>query len=61
MDAAVSFALAHEEITGIPMVGDVGLVGAVIEAERRRMPLEEATAVLQRAPDYSSPFVSVPF
>jgi aryl-alcohol dehydrogenase-like predicted oxidoreductase len=61
VDAAVSFALAHEEITGIPMVGDVGLVGAVIEAERRRMPLEEATAVLQRAPDYSSPFVSVPF
>src|SRR3712207_9491940 len=42
VDAAVSFALAREEITGIPMVGDVGLIGAMIEAERRRMPAAEA-------------------
>jgi aryl-alcohol dehydrogenase-like predicted oxidoreductase len=61
IDAAVSFALAREEITGIPMVGDVGLIGAVIEAERRRMPLAEAGEVLSRAPDYSSPFISIPF
>ena len=61
MDAAVSFALAREEITGIPMVGDVGLIGAMIEAERRRIPLAEAEEILSRAPGYSSPFISVPF
>jgi aryl-alcohol dehydrogenase-like predicted oxidoreductase len=61
VDAAVSFALAREEITGIPMVGDVGLIGAIIETERRRMPLAEAEEVLSRAPDYSSPFISIPF
>jgi aryl-alcohol dehydrogenase-like predicted oxidoreductase len=61
VDAAVSFVLAREEITGIPMVGDVGLIEPTIEAERRRMSLEEARAVLSRAPDYSSPFISIPF
>jgi aryl-alcohol dehydrogenase-like predicted oxidoreductase len=61
VDAAVSFVLAREEITGIPMVGDVGLIGTMIEAERRRMPLEEAEEILSQAPAYSSPFVSMPF
>ena len=61
VDAAVSFALAREEITGIPMVGDVGLIEAMIEAERRRMPPAEAEEVLSRAPNYSSPFISIPF
>jgi aryl-alcohol dehydrogenase-like predicted oxidoreductase len=61
VDAAVSFVLAREEITGIPMVGDVGLVGTMIEAEKRRMSLERATEVLSGAPDYSSPFISMPF
>ena len=61
VDAAVSFALAREEITGIPMVGDVGLIEAIIEAEGRRMPLAEAEEVLSRAPDYSSPFIAIPF
>jgi aryl-alcohol dehydrogenase-like predicted oxidoreductase len=61
LDAAVSFVLAREEITGIPMVGDVGLIGAMIEAERRRMPLEEAEEALAKAPNYSSPFISIPF
>ncbi len=61
VDAAVSFALAREEVTGIPMVGDVGLIEAMIEAERRRMPPEEAGRVLSRAPGYSSPFISMPF
>lgn len=60
-DAAVSFVLAREEITGIPMVGDVGLTPAMIEAEAKpRMPLERATDVLSRAPDHSSPFISMP-
>ncbi len=61
VDAAVSFVLAREEITGIPMVGDVGLIGTMIEAERRRMPLEGAEEILSQAPAYSSPFVSMPF
>jgi aryl-alcohol dehydrogenase-like predicted oxidoreductase len=61
VDATVSFVLAREEITGIPMVGDASLIGTMIEAERRRMPLEEAEETLARAPDYSSPFISIPF
>jgi aryl-alcohol dehydrogenase-like predicted oxidoreductase len=61
VDAAVSFVLSREEITGIPMVGDVGLIGTMIEAEKRRMPLEEAEELLSQAPDYSSPFISIPF
>ncbi len=61
IDAAVSFVLAWEEITGIPMVGDVGLMPAMIEAEAKpRMPLERAAEVLSRAPDHSSPFISMP-
>jgi aryl-alcohol dehydrogenase-like predicted oxidoreductase len=61
VDAAVAFVLAREEITGIPMVGDVGLISTMIEAEKRRMPLDEAEDVLSQAPDYSSPFISMPF
>jgi aryl-alcohol dehydrogenase-like predicted oxidoreductase len=61
LDAAVSFVLARLEITGIAMVGDVGLIGPMIEAEGRRMPREEAAETLSRAPGYSSPFISVPF
>jgi aryl-alcohol dehydrogenase-like predicted oxidoreductase len=61
VDAAVSFVLAREEITSIPMVGDTSLIETMIEAERRRMPLEEAEETLARAPDYSSPFISIPF
>jgi aryl-alcohol dehydrogenase-like predicted oxidoreductase len=61
VDAAVSFVLAREEISGIPMVGDVGLIRTMIEAEGRRMPLERAKEVLSRAPEYSSPFISIPF
>ncbi len=61
IDAAVSFVLDREEITGIAMAGDVGLVPAMIEAERRRMPLEEAQDRLAQAQGYSSPFISMPF
>lgn len=61
VDAAVSFVLAREEITGIPMVGDVGLMGTMLEAERNRVQLDRAMEILSREPDYSSPFISVPF
>lgn len=60
VDAAVSFVLARPEITGIPMVGDVALIPLMIEAERHRMPPEEAGEVLSQAPDYSSPFILMP-
>ena len=61
IDAAVSWVLSHDEVTGLAMVGDVTLVPAVLEAEERRMSREEAEQVLSRAPDYSSPFISMPF
>jgi hypothetical protein len=43
------------------MVGDVTLVPMMLEAERHRTSREEAEQVLSRAPDYSSPFISMPF
>lgn len=61
VDAAVSFVLSRPEIAGIPMVGDVSLIRLMIEAEKRRMPLEKAEEVLANAPDYSSPFITIPF
>jgi aryl-alcohol dehydrogenase-like predicted oxidoreductase len=61
IDAAVSWVLSHDEVTGLAMVGDVTLVPMMLEAEIRRMSREEAEQVLSRAPDYSSPFISIPF
>jgi hypothetical protein len=37
------------------------LISTMIEAEERRMPLDEAEEILSQAPDYSSPFISIPF
>lgn len=59
--AAVSWALSHEEVTGLPTVGDVGLLPLMIEAEKERTSLEEAERILLGASGYSSPFLSVPF
>jgi len=61
IDAAVSWVLSFEEVTGLAMVGDVTLVPMMLQAEGRRMSREEAEQVLSRAPDYSSPFISIPF
>ena len=62
IDAAVSWVLSHEEVTGLAMVGDVTLVPMMLEALRiSRMSREEAEQVLSSAPDYSSPFISIPF
>lgn len=61
VDAAVSWVLSYEEITGIAVVGDVGLMPLMLEAEGHRMSREEAAEVLSDAPNYSSPFISVPF
>jgi aryl-alcohol dehydrogenase-like predicted oxidoreductase len=61
IDASVSWVLSHDEVTGLAMVGDVTLVPMMLEAENRRMSREEAEQVLSSAPDYSSPFISIPF
>jgi aryl-alcohol dehydrogenase-like predicted oxidoreductase len=61
MDAAVSWVLSHEEVTGLALVGDVTLVPMMLRAEGHRTSREEAEQVLSRAPDYSSPFISIPF
>ncbi len=59
--AAVSWVLAHEEVTGIATAGDVRLLGRLLAAERERIPPEAAEARLASDEQYSSPFVSMPF
>jgi aryl-alcohol dehydrogenase-like predicted oxidoreductase len=59
--AAVSWVLAHEEATGIATPGDVGLLGMVVHAEANRISREEAEEVMGDAPEYSSPFIALPF
>ncbi|MFD1056267.1 aldo/keto reductase [Terrabacter terrigena] len=58
--AAVSWVLAHDEVTGIPTAGDVRLLGMLIEAERNRIAPEDAERQLSVDDDYSSPFVAMP-
>jgi len=58
--AAVSWVLAHDEVTGIPTAGDVGLLGMMIEAERNRIEPTEAEEQLGRDDEYSSPFIAMP-
>ena len=59
--AATSWVLAHEELTGMTTPGDVRLLGLLLAAERDRLPLDQARQVLDELPDYSSPFVTMPF
>jgi aryl-alcohol dehydrogenase-like predicted oxidoreductase len=61
--AAVVWVLSHGEVTGIATPGDVRLLPLVIEAEKQvgTMTVAEAEAVLERAGDYSSPFINIPF
>jgi predicted aldo/keto reductase-like oxidoreductase len=61
IDAAVAFALARTEVTGICTAGDVDLVPMQIEAERRRgtLSIDEVEAELVRVPEYEPPFVRV--
>ena len=60
IDAAVSFVLGYEQITGIAMVGDVDLMPRMLAAEPRRTSRGEAEEVLANTPDYSSPFIAMP-
>jgi aryl-alcohol dehydrogenase-like predicted oxidoreductase len=59
--AAVSWVLAHEEVTGIPTAGDVRLLGMLLNAERDRVTPDEAEQRLAGDERYSSPFISMPF
>jgi len=59
--AAVSWVLAHEEVTGMAAAGDVRLLGKILRAERERMPVDAAVAQLRGVEEYSSPFVTMPF
>jgi len=59
--AAVSWVLAHEEVTGLATAGDVGLLGMLLEAERSRIPVDEAEERLLSDAGYSSPFLAIPF
>ena len=59
--AAVSWALSHDEVTGLATPGDVRLLRHVVAAEQDRIPADEAEAFLTGDPEYSSPFVSMPF
>ncbi len=60
IDAAVSWVLSHEEVTGLAMAGDVTIKPMILETGGQKMSREEAEQVLSRAPDYSSPFISMP-
>lgn len=59
--AAVSWALSLPVVTGIATPGDVRLLGMVVEAERSRVGVDEAAAVLGAEPAYSSPFLDMPW
>ena len=59
--AAVSWVLAHEEVTGLATAGDVRLLRHLVAAERDRMDVLDAEAALDGVEDYSSPFATMPF
>jgi hypothetical protein len=58
--AAVSWVLAHDELTGLASPGDIHLLGMVLEAESDRMPVEDAERLLAGVDGYASPFVRMP-
>jgi aryl-alcohol dehydrogenase-like predicted oxidoreductase len=59
--AAVSWVLARPEVTGLATAGDVRLLDMTIAAERNRIDAEAAAELLLADPDYSSPFIEIPF
>lgn len=60
IDAAVAFALARREATGICTAGDVRLLAAIVDAERRASSLaaEEIEVALSEVDGYATPFAS---
>ena len=58
--AAVSWTLAHDEVTGIPTPGDVRLLEHLVAAEADRQDPAEAESQLRGLDHYSSPFAAMP-
>lgn len=58
--AAVSWVLAHDEITGLATAGDVRLLSMIVAAEQDRMDAASAEDALRDDPEYSSPFLAMP-
>ena len=61
ISAAVSWAVARPEITGIATPGDASLLHMVLRGERERINAQEAERTLLSDPAYKSPFDSMPF
>ena len=59
--AAVSWVLAHEEVTGLATAGDVRLLRHLVAAEGDRMDVLDAEAALAGVEDYSTPFATMPW
>jgi len=59
--AAVSWVLAHPEITGLATAGDVRLLSMIVAAEADRMDPADAEALLLADAEYASPFLSMPW
>ncbi len=59
--AALSWVLSHDEVTGIPTAGDIGLLGMLLEAERNRVSSGAAERQLANDAGYSSPFIAMQF
>jgi predicted aldo/keto reductase-like oxidoreductase len=59
--AAVSWVLAHEEVTGLATAGDVRLLGMIVHAEQHRISAAEAERQLAGDDAYASPFMAMPF
>jgi aryl-alcohol dehydrogenase-like predicted oxidoreductase len=59
--AAVSWVLAHPEVTGLATAGDVRLLGMILRAEGERMPLDDAATALRIDSEYASPFLRMPW
>lgn len=62
VDAAVAFALARSDATGMCTAGDIRLLPLQVEAEKRAgsISMDHAEAVLREVPDLGSPFVRAP-
>jgi aryl-alcohol dehydrogenase-like predicted oxidoreductase len=58
LDAAIAFALARDEATGLCSPGDVDLLPMIVDAERRagEMSMEHVAAELDNVPDLKPPF-----
>jgi len=61
--AAVAWVLSHDEVTGIATPSDVRLLPLLVRAEQERHTLgrHDAETALRDEPDYSSPFIAIPF